>query len=442
LEERAVPATIYVGPGANRMYHTIQAAIDAAHNGDTVSVDAGTYREQVSINKNITVKGASRTGTIIQPPTTPMLITDGTHTFNYSLVDFVTGGENGTITNLTVTGAGSTDAHLYYGVRIDVAGANGVAADVINCNITNIVNTSDVERGVAIDVGNTLASNDGTPASFGNGHIQGNSITGYQRVGIVITGQDPMTGNGSWALVKSNTITAATFTHPDSQTGVEFSDGCTGQIVSNTIKGNANGSNGTGVFFFNPGVRAHVGGTDGGSDASIDHGWDVPSMRNNTITNCDYGIFGSGAVLTKPAQTVSVYVVNNTINNNTYVGIEFDNSDHVVITNNTVTSNGANLQNEADGGLYFFNTTNSNVENNKFNNNRGSGMYIDSGSTGNRFYKNQTKQNVYATSPVRSADVVDLTTGTGTAGTANHWIQQIGSTWITISGQSPFNKNS
>ncbi|MBN1672139.1 MAG: hypothetical protein JXR37_13955 [Kiritimatiellae bacterium] len=42
-------ATIHVGPG--RQYPKIQAAVDAAHAGDTLWVHAGTYRESVTIRK-------------------------------------------------------------------------------------------------------------------------------------------------------------------------------------------------------------------------------------------------------------------------------------------------------------------------------------------------------------------------------------------------------
>jgi len=47
---------------------TIQAAINAASSGDTISVSAGTYPESVTVNKSVTIVGASPTTTIIDPP--------------------------------------------------------------------------------------------------------------------------------------------------------------------------------------------------------------------------------------------------------------------------------------------------------------------------------------------------------------------------------------
>lgn len=55
--------TYYVGGSGN--YTTIQKAIDAASNGDTVYVNAGTYQENVYINKSISLIGASSSNTTI-----------------------------------------------------------------------------------------------------------------------------------------------------------------------------------------------------------------------------------------------------------------------------------------------------------------------------------------------------------------------------------------
>ncbi len=49
-------------------YNTIQEAINASVDGDTITVDAGVYREQLTITKNITLQGAGIGQTIIEAP--------------------------------------------------------------------------------------------------------------------------------------------------------------------------------------------------------------------------------------------------------------------------------------------------------------------------------------------------------------------------------------
>jgi hypothetical protein len=64
----AYAASLCVHPtGAGRCYTSIQAAVDAANNGDKIIIRAGKYIEQVTISgKNLTLLG--RSGAVIQAP--------------------------------------------------------------------------------------------------------------------------------------------------------------------------------------------------------------------------------------------------------------------------------------------------------------------------------------------------------------------------------------
>jgi parallel beta-helix repeat protein len=107
----------------------------------------------------------------------------------------------------------------------------------------------------------------------------------------------------------------------------------------------------------------------------------------------------------------------------------------VAINNNQISGNGSN--NTADGGIYLFQSTNNFLHNNQSKNNNGSGIYVDAGSTGNILQNNQFTGNVFDPAS-QNADAVDLSTGSGTAGTGNFWINNQGQTYIDISGQSLF----
>src|SRR5207249_8845278 len=56
LEARQMLAAHIVGNSTN--FATIQAAVNAATPGSIINVDAGTYSEQVTINKQLTIRGA------------------------------------------------------------------------------------------------------------------------------------------------------------------------------------------------------------------------------------------------------------------------------------------------------------------------------------------------------------------------------------------------
>ncbi len=91
-------------------YMTIQAAVDAASPGDTINVCAGTYPENVTINKKLVVEGAGAAVTIVDPPATgpAISVTAGGDSAADRLV----------ISDLTTTGSGGT-GNTGTGIRFD-----------------------------------------------------------------------------------------------------------------------------------------------------------------------------------------------------------------------------------------------------------------------------------------------------------------------------------
>jgi predicted outer membrane repeat protein len=96
---------------------TIQSMIDDAPDGGTVNIAAGTYTESLTVNKTLTLTGASSATTIIQAVSGQRVIT-------------VTSGHNLRLENLTMTGGHPTDA----GGGVYAAGGN---LQIVNCRITN-----------------------------------------------------------------------------------------------------------------------------------------------------------------------------------------------------------------------------------------------------------------------------------------------------------------
>ena len=82
----------------------IQAAVNAASPGDTVNVAVGTYVEALSITKPLTLAGAGKTATIIQP--TVLLDTNTGHKYDADMQVslFVNNAIGVTIKDLTVDG--------------------------------------------------------------------------------------------------------------------------------------------------------------------------------------------------------------------------------------------------------------------------------------------------------------------------------------------------
>jgi len=109
-------------------YATIAAAITAATDGDTVLLSAGTYQENVVIDKEITLQGVDRDTVIIQPSFVGANTGGGSLGAGVSNVVLVQ-SDNVTIATLTVDGDNPllTSGEVFGGADIDAR--NGIITD-------------------------------------------------------------------------------------------------------------------------------------------------------------------------------------------------------------------------------------------------------------------------------------------------------------------------
>src|SRR4029077_9986368 len=127
---------------------TIQAAINAAHNGDRIAVYAGTYHESVLIpdsKHNISLFS-------VQPFSAKITTPTGSFADDTKSLVHVDGANHISITGFTIAGPGNGPADsLHFGVLVD----DGGSADVVGNKILSIRDStlSGTQEGVGIQFG-------------------------------------------------------------------------------------------------------------------------------------------------------------------------------------------------------------------------------------------------------------------------------------------------
>jgi VCBS repeat-containing protein len=297
----AAGATINV-PGD---YATIQAAINAASSGDIINILAGTYVENIVVDKPLTIMGAGQGNTIIQPavsnanPCTGSSLCGGTasnvflvQANNVVIHDLTVDGDNPTLTSGIVrTGGGSA---------ADLDARNGI-----------IKNTNAVYNG--LDVYNVTVQNiylRGIYSTNGAFNFHHNTVTNVQGDGYSIA----MFAWGGPGIMANNTVSYA-----NDGISANHSNGI--QFLHNTVT-----HSGSGIHTDNSGDAGgvadmiqgnHVDCTDtpGAYGVWVFVPYIAPTFNDNMVTNCDIGIsaWGTGAAVT-------TQFTHNTVTGNLAVG--------------------------------------------------------------------------------------------------------------------------
>jgi hypothetical protein len=94
----ALAGTLCVGTVKSGCFSTVQAAVDAAANGDTIRIEAGTFEGAIAIDKDVQLVGSSSSATVIQGGGPVIRVGDGTDTPSVSLSRMtITGGLNDSV---------------------------------------------------------------------------------------------------------------------------------------------------------------------------------------------------------------------------------------------------------------------------------------------------------------------------------------------------------
>ncbi len=353
---------------------TIQDAIDNASPYDTINVAAGNYKEQLVINKSLTLQGAGAGTTIIEAPDT---MTATTWTHNGSKFQAVI-EVNGTSTHdITVNISGFT-----------IDGLNKYSASPRYTGIVYHNADGTVSNNTITKFGSDpLAGADGWGIFVVEGSnvaISNNTVDKWGKGGIVVDGDDDIASTDVTATITENTIIGAGDILTSAQNGIQISRGATGTVSGNTISAcvypdpNKKYS-ATGILVYNTddvtvtnniltsnetGVYVQDQNTNGGTAGNV--------VSNNTIKWSKYGIYILRSSKTQildntidgstyfgvriGSGSANTTIENNTIKNSAYDGIHVKSSGaaitDVLITGNTITDNNI-AKDSTSGGIFI-----------------------------------------------------------------------------------------
>lgn len=214
--------------GAMGQYATIQDAVDAAKDGDTVKILPGAYRENVTVSKNIAIIGSSReeVTVVAESESSPVLFVRGVEDFVVDSVSFQSGGSvinfsrsSGQVVNCNIAGG-------RFGISFSGDGRTLRVADSYITSLMGVGNDEYLSTRLVgiyaygeatLIVENTVIERTGTGVNFSNGlnYIVKNSTFNRNTVGVSLSGastgsliENKITGNVDNGVLANITSTA------------------------------------------------------------------------------------------------------------------------------------------------------------------------------------------------------------------------------------------
>ncbi len=275
----------------------IQAAINAAQPGATITIGAGNYYENVVVNKPVTLRGAGLT-TVVYPAASKPVCTGGSLCGGEASDIILVQASNVTITNMWLKG---DNPNLTSGVVVggeDIDARNGIitnheAGTFSNLTVSRVKVTGVYLRGIYASSGGSFNFNHDTvenvqaeEASIAMFDFGGAGVMSFNKV---TNANDAISANWSTGTqFLNNLITkSGSGVHTDNNGGF---GGSADLIKANTVRECK--IDGYGAFVFVPYVS--------------------PTVESNRISGCSVGLGAYGSAVSGQGPTFSANVVNGT----------------------------------------------------------------------------------------------------------------------------------
>jgi len=332
----------YVSPA-----NTIQGAVNAANTGDWINIAAGTYKENIKIDKSLVLNGLSgASNTIIDGQQKGSVLTIGSNKPNIDT----------TLTGLTIQ-----NGKAQSGGGIQNYGRLTTTDCIISGNLATL-------QGGGIYNEGTLNLNSGT--SIANNVADNNAFAGgggiYSYFGTVNI-------NGG-ASITNNKATHVTTDNLNGQfvggfAGGIYSDHSTVTMNGGTVSGNTASFCTGGIYndegsilTINDGVISGNSAIRGGGIFSFGSGGGVVNTDKNTVVINGGLITGNTATLQGAGVFVDmndkILITGGTISNNVATqdggGVFIDSGSLLTMTGGTITGNSATAIDSSGGGLYLY----------------------------------------------------------------------------------------
>jgi parallel beta-helix repeat protein len=410
---------------------TISYAVSQAAVGSVIKVAAGTYHEQVAVNgaglDNITIKGAGTGTTIVEPNAVSQNDTDSDSSAAQDAIVDVNGATGVTIKGLTVNGGSAqssfTDCSVGYdGVYFHNASGTLSKVDVTGVDLPGGLFECQQGQGVYVtsDAGKT---SDVTMTKVAVTNFDKNAITCDDPGTTCLISGSTTTGDGPITTTAQNGIqvygSSATLTK-DTVSSISYTGGtydATGILVINagsfSLTNSTMSADDVGAYLLEdtgPGWVLQSGTTEGTWTAT---GNTADLSPSNPGGGPGEG-FGDG--IDVDSTTAPVTISNNKVEHDDGFGIGIYGATGATVTGNTADNdvNGIYL----GAGSQTATASHNDVSNNTADTNSNDGILADVPTLSNTFSSNVLKHDVLW-------GAQDLSSGSGTAGTANTWTSNV-----------------